>query len=228
MYCRLMLLGLAVALIPGCGDPTLPCGTFSFTGAPHSNSGITMSLNFDYDRSECDAASCNCDTIAWVQIVRIVDLDTGDFLSPNSQQTNRMVTGRPEATMNGWAIDRLSNRDWGYYGRNDNGSFASYVTTGSDSTDAILGDTPSGWPDQSWFDAVTVPVCIDSGSACNNKLAGYYYWLFVVSADGDAGDPFDKIGVTWMQDSFDEAVIEWDNDAPGLGKNNFPSFSKMP
>lgn len=219
---------LAAVAMTSCGPTTVPCGDFTFAGAAHPNRGIDMTLNFDFDPAMCSAAACTCNTIAYVQIVRILDLDTGGFLSPNSEQTNRIVTGRPESFLNGWAVDRLATRVWGYYGRNNNGTFASTLTTGSNATDAILRDTPSGWPNRSWFDAVTVPVCIDPSASCENGLAGFYYWLFTVSPSGDASEPFDKTAVEWHRDAVDESVIEWDNDAPGLGKNSFPSFSRMP
>ena len=219
---------VAALVVVGCGPSTVPCGTFDFTGAPHASRGITMSLDFDFDPATCGAPACTCGTVAWVQIVRIVDLQTGNFLSPNGDQTNRMVTGRSDAWLNGWAIDRLAGRVWGYYGRNNNGTFASYVTTGTNATDAVLGDTPSGWPDRSWFDAVSVPVCIDAAASCSDELTGFYYWLFTVGVGGTVGDPFDKVAVEWHRDAFDESVIEWDVDAPGLGKNTFPAFTRMP
>lgn len=222
----LALVLLGVIILSGCGPITIPCGTFSFTGTPHNNRGIDMTLNFDFNPAACNS-NCNCDTVAYVQIVRIIDLDTGNFLSPNSEQTNRIVTGRAESTLNGWAVDRLAGRIWGYYGRNNDGSFASTLTPGSNTTDAILRDTPAGWPDNSWFDAVSVPVCIQTESVCENQLLGYYYWMFFVGNDGVATDPLHKIAVEWHRDAFDEAVVEWNNDAPGLGKNSFPAFTRM-
>lgn len=230
MIGKLLILCAATATvaISGCGPSTLPCGTFTFTGAPHASRGINMTLNFDFDPAACSAPACTCDTVAYVQIVRIIDIATGNFLSPNSEQTARIVTGRTPTALNGWAVDRVSGRDWGYYGRNNDGSFAFYLTTGSNTTDAILGDVPSGWPDGSWFDAVSVPVCIDTGAGCVNELVGYYYWLFTVGSGGNVGGPSDLIAVEWHRDAFDEAVIEWNNDAPGLGKNTFPAFTRMP
>jgi hypothetical protein len=218
---------LLSVLAIACGTPTLPCGTFSFTGAPHSNRGITVSVTFNFNAATCGAAACNCNTVCYIQIVRIVDRDTGNFLAPSTEQQDRIVTtGTP--TQNGWAVDRVDDRKWGYYARFNDGTFASYLTTGSSTTPAILGDTPSGWPNNSWFDAVSVPVCIDSGATCNNRLLGYYYWLFIVDNTGTAGAPFDEIGVTWMQDSFNLAVNEWNTDAPGLSKNTFPAMSPLP
>lgn len=217
---------LLVTLLVACGTPTQPCGTFGFTGVAHSNSGVDVVVNFNFNPATC-GATCTCNTICYVQIVRIIDQDTGNFLAPNTDQQNRIVTGQSDATQNGWAIDRLSGRVWGYYGRNNDGSFSSTITTGSNTTTATLRDIPSGWPDNSWFDAVSVPVCIDTAAACNNRLLGNYYWLFIVNNSGTASDPFHEIGVTWMQSAVGLSVTEWNNDAPGLSKNSFPAMSPL-
>ena len=227
MRTRMGLVGIALVFTVGCGTPTAPCGGFAFTGAPNSSRGVDVTVNFNFNPSTC-SVTCTCNTVAYIQIIRIIDRDTGNFLAPNTDQMNRIVTGRPQATLNGWAVDRLSNRVWGYYGRNDDGSFAGTLTTGSNATTAILRDSPSGWPDNSWFDAVSVPVCIDSNATCVNRLLGYYYWLFVVSPGGGTSAPFNEIGVDWNRDAFDQAVIEWNNDAAGLGKNAFPALSRLP
>jgi len=214
-------------LAAGCGTPTHPCGRFTFTGSPHSNRGINAQVDFDFDPAACGAV-CNCATICYVQIVRIIDIDTGNFLAPNTDQQNRIVTGDADATQNGWAVDRLSGRIWGYYGRNNDGTFASTLTPGSNTSTATLRDAPSGWPNNSWFDAVSVPVCIDAAAACDNRLLGYEYWLFSVNDTGTASAPFNEIGVTWMQSAFDKAADRWNNNAPGLGKNTFPAMSALP
>ncbi len=227
---RWMKIGIAASLLSvlviSCGTPTFPCGTFNFTGAKTSNSGVRVTVDFNFNPAAC-GARCNCNTICYVQIVRIIDLDTGAFIAPNTDQQNRIVTGLTP-TQNGWAVDRISGSNWGYYGRNNDGTFAGRITTGSNTTTATLRDTAAGWPNNTWFDAVSVPVCIDSGSGCVNRLLGYYYWLFAVNNTGNADDPFNEIGVTWMQDSFNSAVTEWNNDAPGLGKNAFPAMSPLP
>lgn len=184
-----------------------------------------MTVNFAFNPATC-GANCICNKICYVQIVRIIDRDTGEFLQPHSEQRNRMVTGTADATQNGWAVDRLAGKVWGYYGRNDDGSFASTLTPGSNTTPTILRDSPSGWPDHSWFDAVSAPVCIER-SVCSNRLLGYYYWLFIVSTGGGTGDPFHEVGVTWMQDALDKTVVEWNTDAPGIGKNSFPAMNPL-
>ncbi|HJQ34648.1 MAG TPA: hypothetical protein VJ866_20875 [Pyrinomonadaceae bacterium] len=218
----LLLLLLAI----GCGNPTFPCGTFGFTGAAHTNRGVNVTVDFNFNPATC-GATCNCNTICYVQIVRIIDRETGSFLAPNTDQQNRIVTGTGNATQDGWAVDRLSGRVWGYYGRNNDGTFASTLTTGSNTSTATLRDTPSGWPDNSMFDAVSVPVCIASGASCQNRLLGYDYWLFFVNSGGATTDPFNEVGVDWMTTAFTRSVTEWNNDAPGLGKNSFPAMSPL-
>lgn len=215
-----------ICLITACGNPTYPCGTFSFSGSPNGNRGENISTSFSFSPSVCNS-NCQTNEIAYIQIVRIIDRDTGDFLAPTSQQQARIVTGQPDATSNGWAVDRIDGRVWGYYGRNNDGSFASYLTPGSSTSPAILGDGPGGWPDNSWFDAVDVPVCIDAKSSCVNNLLGNYYWLFIVNPGGSTGSPFNEIGVDWMQTSFDLAVGMWNTTAPGVGKNVFPAFTRL-
>ena len=129
----------------GCGKPTKPCGTFQYSGtALPGGGGATVSVTFNFRPSTC-ASSCNCSTICYVQIVRNIDRSTGAFLAPNSDQQNRTVTGNAVEALNGCAVDRISCRNWGYYARNEDGTFASYLSTGSNSTPAILNDQPSGW-----------------------------------------------------------------------------------
>lgn len=226
---RFVTVAVTVALLisAGCGKPTVPCGGFTFSGTPKGQFQMKVAVDFSSNPSAC-GASCSCNKIAWVQIVRIIDIASGDFLAPNSDQANRTVTGQADATLNGWAVDRVSNRKWGYFGRFDDGTFDSDVIVGSNSTPAILTDEP-GWmgPDNTWFDFVTVPVCIDSEASCNNRLLGLYYWLFTVQAGGGTGGPFNEIGVDWNVNSFNAAVAMWNSQAPGLGKNSFPSMSPL-
>lgn len=219
-------LTLFLLLAAACGTPTLPCGTLTYTGAPHTNRGINTRVDFNFNPATCGAA-CTCNRIAYIQIVRIIDRNTGAFLAPGPEQQNRIVTTGPDATQNGWALDRIDGRTWGYYGRNNDGTFA-LVTPGSNTTTATLVDGPAGWPNNSWFDAVSVPVCIDSAATCNNRLLGYEYWLFVVDNSGVAGAPFSEIGVTWMQSATDRSVTEWNTDAPGLGKTTLPGMTPLP
>jgi hypothetical protein len=216
-----------IMFVIGCGTASTPCGNFTFTGTGNSSiRGANIQVDFAFNPSSC-SSNCNCNTICYIQCVRIIDIQTGNFLSPNADQEDRIVVGNATAAYNGWSIDRLSNRNWGYYGRNNDGTFAGTIITGSNASTATLFDTPRGWPDNSWFDAITVPVCIANGSPCVNNLLGYYYWLFVVNPGPSVSDPFDEIGRTWHRDVVDLCVTEWNNDAPGLGKNNFPVLVRL-
>jgi hypothetical protein len=227
MRARIMALAATAAItLVACGNPTHPCGTFTFTGAPNANRGVDITNSFAFDPSQC-GSNCQASTIAYVQIVRIIDQDTGEFLAPTSQQQARIVTGNTDATQNGWAVDRLDGRVWGYYGRNNDGTFASTLTPGSNTVAAVLRDSPSGWPDHSWFDTVDVPVCIAERSACVNHFLGYFYWLFTVETGGSTGTPFSEIGVDWNQPAVDHAVAQWNATAPGVGKNTFPAFTRL-
>ena len=226
---RMVAIALSLALLAaGCGHASSPCGTFAFTGAKHSNRGVDVTVTFTFDPTNCGAPSTTATTIAYIQIVRIIDIDTGGFLAPNSDQQNRIVTGQTQTSLNGWAVDRLSGRVWGYYGRNNDGTFASTITTGSNSTNAVLRDSPSGWPNRSWFDAVTVPDCLVGVSACQDHLLGYYYWFFIVDNIGTATDPGDFVARTWHQDAVDRSVDAWNADASSLSKNSFPTLTRMP
>ena len=217
---------LLFLLMVGCGNPTTPCGVFTFTGAPNGARGINMTQTFQFGPPPC-SASCTTNSIAYVQIVRIIDRDTGNFLAPGPEQQTRIVTGQATVALNGWAVDRLEGRVWGFYGRNNDGTFAGTLTPGSNASPAILRDSPSGWPDNSWFDAVDVPICIDANSGCVNNELGYDYWLFIVNPGGNVGNPFNEIGVDWHRDAVDVAVAAWNANAPGLGKNTFPALTRM-
>jgi len=222
---------LAAALsLSACGPASIPCGTFAFNGTPDGSSGVSLTQSFQFGPAPC-ATACTTNTIAYVQVIRVYDMDTGEYLAPGPEQQARIVTGQADAAMNGWAVDRLEGRTWGYYGRYNDGTFASTLTPGSNATAAVLSDYPSGWPAHSWFDAIDVPICIDSGSTCLNNELGYAYWLFFETPDASgnaiAGTPFSEIGRDWHRDAVDLAVAKWNANAPGLGKNQFPAFTRM-
>lgn len=221
---KLFIPGICLFLIMNCGPSTVPCGTFTFIGNPIAN-GLDVSVSFYFDPDSC-GGTCTCDMVVYIQIARCYDFNTGNFLAPTTEYSNRMVLGRTPECLNGWMLDRLNGRIWGYYGRNNDGSFAGSLTPGDNANAAILLDTPSGWPDECMLDFVTVPVCIDDAASCFNNLLGYYYWWFFIASGGSVSY-IDIIAVEWHRDAVDESVLEWNNDAPGLGKNVFPAMSPM-
>jgi len=223
---RLAFLACLIVMLARCGSPTKPCGTFGFTGTPSTEQGVDAQVDFSFTPDTCGVA-CTCTEVAYVQMVRFMDLDTGAFFAPNSQQEDRMVTGLADGTQNGWAIDRTSNRVWGHYGRRDDGSFFAYVTTGSNTTVAAMKDWPRTLPNTS-FEAVSVSTCISAGSTCVARSLGAYYWMFGLDKAGTASPPFHEVAVTWMQDAFGLAVTEWNKDAGALGKHELPAMSPLP
>ena len=182
-----------------------------------------MNVRFDFDPAEC-CSDCNCDTVCYVQIVRVFDLEDGIYLYASSEKADR-------ATDDGWYIDRIAGRIWGYYGRNNDGSFAAYLQPGSNTVDAILNDSPRrGETDEwmpIWWQAVSVPVCIDEGSDCVNNALGYYFWSWIVETNGAVPDPIHGIAWKPLEEHFNDAVDKWNIQAPGLGKNNFPTFTQL-
>jgi hypothetical protein len=158
-------------------------------------------------------------------MVRTYNLEDGTYSYISEEHEARAIEY-------GWYVDRLTGRDWGYYGRNDNGSFAGNLTPGNNTTAAVLFDGPRR-PDsmrQIWWQAVSGSVSIDGGAnSCNNNFLGYYYWSWIVDEDGVVTDNYIIDGVAWedLQLVMDDAVAAWNTQAPGLGHNSFPAFSKL-
>lgn len=202
------------------------CGAFSFTGTESDTStrnGIDMNISFDFNPGTC-GSTCTCDPVAYIQIVRTVDFDTFAYLYPSSEKEDR-------ATSEGWYLDRLAGRIWGYYGRFDNGTFASSLDTGTEADPAILYDSPRRSESEPWlgiwWQAVSVPVCIEAGSGCENNLLGYYFWSWLVNDGGTVTGILDWVAGPTLADAVDDGVAEWNTQAPGLGKNTFPAFTRL-
>ncbi len=216
---------MAIFLIVGC-TTIPPCGDFTFTGTEFDttdSNGVDASVYFAFDPGDCEC-ECECDLIPYVQIVRTWSFDDAMPLYPSTEKEDR-------ATANGYYIDRIAGRKWGYYGRNDDGTFALYLTPGSNTTDAVLLDSPRR-PESSpwlniWWQAVSAPVCIDAEASCQNHLLGYYFWSWVVNSDGTVTGIIDLNAWESLDNEFSAAVGEWNGQAPGLGKNRFSRFARM-
>jgi hypothetical protein len=213
-------------------EPTTPCGTFDFIGAPNvPMRGADVTVKFDFDPLLCSAV-CASNTVAYVQVIRILDRHTGAYMAPHSEQADRLVQDQPELEMNGWSVDRVQTRKWGQFGRFDDGSFApERVVTGSNITQSILSDETTVFPDHTWFDAISVPVSIDASSECVDRLLGYQYWRFNFDSDGVNADvvtgPVSTIGLGWHSTAFDLAVKAWNTQAERLGRHIFPAMSRL-
>ncbi len=221
-----VVLLLSVGACTNFCTPLGRCGLFDFTGSKVDTSntnGIDMQVSFDFNPENC-GSECTCNPVAYVQIVRTVDMESGIYIYPSSEKEDR-------ATAAGWYIDRLEGRKWGYYGRNDDGSFASSLDPGSETEPAILFDSPRRRQAEPWlaiwWQAVSVPACIQDTSGCSNRLLGYYFWSWLVDDAGTVSDPVHANAWEPMQADFDAAVGEWNAQAPGLGKNTFPAFTQL-
>src|ERR1700756_2742408 len=82
------LLLASVLLAISCGTPTTPCGTFNYSGVATPTIRAVVNIDFNFGPSTC-ASSCNCDSICYVQVVRVIDRSNGAFLAPNSEQQAR-------------------------------------------------------------------------------------------------------------------------------------------
>ncbi len=222
--CSLVLMVMLIGMFSGC--TIRPCGNFSFSGSEYDTTtvnGIDAAVTFNFDPSECGSA-CSCGLIPYVQIVRTWSFDSAQPLYPSTEKQERATSG-------GWYIDRVAGRKWGYYGRNDDGSFAYYLTPGSDALPAVLMDAPRR-PESSpwlniWWQAVSVPACIDDTSGCSNQMAGYYFWSWLVDDTGGVAGIFDANAWKRLDDVVDDAVDKWDIQAAGLGKHAFPDFGRL-
>ena len=223
------LMWVVILMLPAClRYCTMPCGTFELQDYgirdTADQNGWDMALDFSFSPTECEV-ECECNKVVYVQMLRSVDHEDGTFLYASSEKEDR-------ATTEGWHIDRLAGKIWGYYGRNDDGSFAGTITVGSETTTATLRDFPRRGEAEPWLGftwvAITVPVCIDNPtSTCNDNLLGYYQWAWIVDDTGAVPGSLHWVSPKSLKDDFDDAVAEWNIQAPGLGKNNFPTFIRL-
>lgn len=204
-----------------------PCGTFAFTGNANdgaTSNGITMNLGFDFDPAAC-GETCTTNTVAYIQMVRTYNVDDGTYSYISEEHQARAIAY-------GWYVDRLTGRIWGYYGRNNDGTWAGNLTPGNNTTNAVLFDAPSR-PDSMrniWWQAVSAPVSINGGAgSCNNNFLGYYYWSWFVDSAGHLTNNEIIKGTAWedLHLAMDDAVAAWNAQAPGIGHNVFPAFVKL-
>jgi hypothetical protein len=226
MIYKKLALFLLIAMVFSACKPTRRCGVFTFNGTVNDGADLNslpMSLSFDFNPAAC-GSSCNCSPVGYIQIVRNYDLDDGTYIYPTSEKEDR-------ATAYGWYIDRVEGRKWGYYGMNDNGTFASYLTPGSATTNAVLGDEPARSEAEPWINfwwqAVSAPVCIQASSSCSNRLLGYYFWSWRVDQSGHVPAPFHANAWKELDTEVKNAISEWNIQAPGLSKNVFPALSDL-
>jgi hypothetical protein len=218
------LLALLVILSAWTRVPS--CGLFTFTGTAvdtGDTKGVDMNLGFGFRPPNC-GSNCTCNLVAYVQIVRTISVEDATYLYPSTEKQNR-------ATADGWYVDRNQGKVWGYYGRKNDGTFdLTTLDSGTESKVATLFDKPWRYYDELGqgirWQAVSAPVCLQSGSACQNKVLGYYFWSWTAGVGTSVSILHEQ---AWrpLEEQVDAAVVKWNADAPGLGKNVFPAFTKL-
>lgn len=214
---------LLVGLLLNSCTQIVPCGTFVFAGDTF-NTGLDMSLQFSFNPADCGKPACNTPKICFIQMVRTYDLEEQTYSYISEEHQARSIEY-------GWYVDRLTGKKWGYYGRNDNGSFAGNLTPGNNATPSVLFDRPQR-PGASgiWWQAVSASVSIDAGaSSCHNNYLGYYYWSWYANSDGSISNANIIKGVAWenLHTTMDAAVAAWNTQAPSISHNLFPAFNKL-
>jgi hypothetical protein len=237
------LLGLADSCEINVPQPTA-CGEFDFPspervflvgGRVYPGPG-RVSIGFTFHPEACGAAPCRCQRVVFVQAIRFT-LPPRVIKQPHAEQTNRM-TRNETPIFDGWAIDTSEHAIYPYYGMENDGSFLFdpinpslfKLTEGSTGSRAVLRDSPfsTEWEPYS-IEAISVPVCIDSQSTCNNRILGYYTWGWTVP-DNNKPDSirfFHNPAATDLYvQAFDLAVQAW-NDHVDNGRKPL-QLSRLP
>ena len=197
-----------VCLLVGCQN-TQECGTWSFSGTPSGNT-FPLTTAFTFNPATC-GKNCTCNKDPIIQMVFVYDA---------TNHMNVYASDQPQGARSdahGWSIDQINGWAYAYYSLQNNGTFsATYGLPGSNGTASTLMDAPSGWPANTYFYAVDVPVCYSS-QTCQNKILGYYFWSYILD-NNDQGQKW-VIGPAWkdLDTEFQNAVAAWNAWAPKSG-----------
>lgn len=231
----MVLLVLGGDAFAGSNQPTQPCGTFTSTanGLSQGAARCTIEFAFAATTASCNAAPCTCTRVGYVQVIRAWDVDRNQYIQPFEEQQERMVVGESEPQVNGWAVDRRANNDWGYFARLngedmefDEGSLKPGNNSASPKVKAWMSDRPARWRKHVQFEAVSVPVCLDATSACVNKLLGYQHWSFHVQDNGKGSNPVRRVATEWERDAVGLALAKWNQESSSPAED-FPDLQPL-
>jgi hypothetical protein len=163
-----------------------------------------------------------------VQAIRARDVDRSEYIQPFEEQEERMILGNPAPQLNGWAVDRAANNNWGFFG-GINGSPISFDASkldpgnngASPKKQAMMKDRPERWKKRVQFEAVSVPVCIDATSPCANRLLGFQAWNFKVRDNGTGTDPVARTATEWEREAVMLALQKWNDQAASSSMQQF-------
>lgn len=207
------MLVVSLGVLADSNQPTTPCGDLDATGTGHSAAGVRCTVTFAFSPAACEATACTCNQVGYLQIIRARDVDRNEYIQPFEQQELRMILGEAPQ-LNGWALDRSANNNWGYFG-GINGTPLKFRktkmdvgTNASPAKPAVMKDRPERWKENVQFEAVSVPVCIDDTAACSEKLLGFQHWSFEVHG-GSGTDPVDRPATEWERKAVMMAIDKW-------------------
>lgn len=188
-----------------------PAASWSMTQNNTSGSTYESKVSLTYRTEPEDG--CDCDQIAFIQAVQRLE-PNGDVYSKSH--------GTPRATETGWRIDRLQGKEYGWYGLNDNGTFAVTVTPGrtSTSTAAVMRDTPSSNRLGQTWSFETCAVCYQGTDA--NKIYGCKTWGFKVDDEGSLTSS-QSTESTSPSVNWTASVSQWNQQANTQGDSNLQS-----
>ena len=183
---------IACATIPN--PPLADCGRFGFTPSTDTNStgqAALFELTYTHVPRNCPIS---CGNYWFVQALRPLNTDTGEFLQPYDTQQDRMVKGQTDEYFNGWAIDRRKDRRLGWYGVTDDFKFeppsgipGEVFQIGNASVPAMMHDTLARgdrWAGKRMqIIGITIVAGLDPGTPCENKILGVQKWMVVFSYD---------------------------------------------
>ncbi len=218
-----------VVFAQGSDQPTKACGTWNFSGQGHSNGGSQgiMRFNFTPTQQKCGVDPCVCHDIAYIQVIRVRDMDNSRYIQPFKAQERRMVVS-DTPQLNGWAVDRLSgNTKIGYFKGISIDPIAfdpDDITVGTNATPKVqakMEDMPERYARRIRFEAISVPVCLDTSGACANKLLGFRTWKFRVQDNMHGTDPTHAASTHWERLAAMAAITKW-NQKVGATLMPFP------
>lgn len=206
--------------------PLADCGRFGFTSSTDTNrtgQAALFELTYTHVPKNCPI---NCGNYWFVQALRPVDIDTGEYIQPHDTQQDRIVKGQSDY-FNGWAIDRTPDRRLGWYHVTDDfklepasGLPGEVFQLGQGSSSAMMHDTLARgdrWAGKRMqIVGITVAVGLDPGTACQNKILGVQKWT--VAFGHDDATQKDTVAAPILLPSgqlevqaFQLAVDEWNN-----------------
>ena len=162
-------------------------------------------------------AAVNADEIAFIQSVRVVGTATG---------TNKSPYGTKRMTGKNTKVDRLTGKEQGWYGANDDdspsGTSQSWRKTDPDK-EAWLEDTPSADYENTTYQFETAAVC--KSGPDKGTVYAVLTWGFTTDADLKVTATPNKV-FNKMSKEFSAAVDKWNEQAKGAAADRSAAGQK--